>query len=128
LSGVAPQLLYGLLPFTVTYRPYTTDHVLGALQLLAGTALGFTLLLRLLRGKASVTLDADQAYRALGRLAAGLGQLLGRAADALEAWAIAAVTRSVQMPRLRGLASLSYAALLPVLLLGVGILVLGLFR
>jgi multicomponent Na+:H+ antiporter subunit D len=128
LSGVAPQILYGLLPFTVTYRPYTTDHVLGALQLLAGTALGFTLLLRLLRGKSGVTLDADQAYRALGRLAAGLGELLARAADALEAWAIAAVTRSVQIPRLRGLASLSYAALLPVLLLGVGILVLGLFR
>ncbi|HET9489920.1 MAG TPA: Na(+)/H(+) antiporter subunit D [Methylomirabilota bacterium] len=128
LSGVAPQMLYRLLPFAVAYRPYTTDHVLGAVQLLVGTALGFTLLLRLLKGKPTVTLDADRAYRALGRLVAGLGQRVARAADALEEWAIAGVTRPLHLPRVRALASMSYDALLAVLLLGAGIVVLGLFR
>jgi multicomponent Na+:H+ antiporter subunit D len=128
LSGVAPQMLYRLLPFAVAYRPYTTDHVLGAVQLLVGTALGFTLLLRLLKGKPTVTLDADRVYRALGRLVAGLGQRVARAADALEAWAIAGVTRPLHLPRVRALASMSYDTLLAVLLLGAGIVVLGLFR
>jgi hypothetical protein len=121
-------MLYRLLPFAVAYRPYTTDHVLGAVQLLVGTALGFTLLLRLLKGKPTVTLDADRVYRALGRLVAGLGQRVARAADALEAWAIAGVTRPLHLPRVRALASMSYDTLLAVLLLGAGIVVLGLFR
>lgn len=128
LSGVAPGILYSLLPFTITYEPYTADHVLGALQLLVGTALGFTLLLRRLEGKPSITLDADRAYRALGRLAAGLGQQVARAADALEAAAIEAVGRPLRAPALQGLVSMSYDTLLAVLVLGIGVALLSLFR
>ena len=70
LTGVAPGIVYRL-PFTVTYEPYTMDHVLVVLQLLVGTAIGFTLLLRQLESKPRVILDADRAYRALGRWVVG---------------------------------------------------------
>ncbi|MGQ0482920.1 MAG: Na(+)/H(+) antiporter subunit D [Pseudonocardia sp.] len=66
--GVAPGLLYGLLPFPVDYVPYTTSHVITQLQLLALAAMAFTVLMR--TGLyppelPSVNLDADAVYRAL---------------------------------------------------------------
>jgi multicomponent Na+:H+ antiporter subunit D len=66
--GVAPDLLYGLLPFPVDYVPYTTSHVINQLQLLALAAMAFTVLMRTglyppeLR---SVNLDVDVVYRRL---------------------------------------------------------------
>lgn len=47
----------------VHYAPYTADHVVGSLQLLIGTALGFWLLVRLLKPKPVVSLDVDRLYR-----------------------------------------------------------------
>jgi multicomponent Na+:H+ antiporter subunit D len=61
--GVYPKLLYDLLPFPVTYRPYTTAHVTETLQILIGTGLGFWLLIGKLGGKSSITLDFDWFYR-----------------------------------------------------------------
>jgi multicomponent Na+:H+ antiporter subunit D len=64
--GVAPELLYGLLPYDMDYPPYTTAHVVNQLQLLLLAAMAFTLLVRTglyppeLR---SVNLDADAIYR-----------------------------------------------------------------
>lgn len=66
--GVAPALLYGLLPFPVDYLPYTTPHVINQLQLLAFAAMAFTVLMRTglyppeVR---SINLDADVVYRRL---------------------------------------------------------------
>lgn len=66
--GVAPGLLYDILPFAVDYQPYTTAHVVNQLQLLGLAAMAFTVLMRTglyppeLR---SVNLDADVAYRKL---------------------------------------------------------------
>jgi multicomponent Na+:H+ antiporter subunit D len=66
--GVAPDLLYGLLPFPVDYVPYTTSHVINQVQLLALAAMAFTVLMRTglyppeLR---SVNLDVDVVYRRL---------------------------------------------------------------
>lgn len=66
--GVAPGLLYDILPFPVDYQPYTTAHVVNQLQLLGFAAMAFTVLMRSglyppeLR---SVNLDADVAYRRL---------------------------------------------------------------
>jgi multicomponent Na+:H+ antiporter subunit D len=129
LTGVAPRMLYRLLPFATTYEPYTADHVLGAFQLLVGTALGFTLFLRQLGGKASVTLDTDRAYRALGLwVADGLGRGVAAAADRLEAAAVAAVGPSPAISPARGLASAGYGVLLTVLALGLGVALLSLFR
>ena len=68
--GVYPDPLYAMLPFPVTYVPYTTEHVISDLQLLAFSALAFAVLQRTglyppeLR---STVLDFDWVYRRLGR-------------------------------------------------------------
>ncbi|MGW0824381.1 Na(+)/H(+) antiporter subunit D [Streptomyces sp. NPDC002845] len=64
--GVAPNLLYELLPHPVDYAPYTTAHVINQLQLLLLASMAFTVLVRTglyppeLR---SVNLDTDAVYR-----------------------------------------------------------------
>lgn len=64
--GVAPEVLYGILPHAVDYVPYTTPHVINQLQLLLLAAMAFTVLIRTglyppeVR---SVNLDADVVYR-----------------------------------------------------------------
>lgn len=66
--GVAPDLLYGILPLPMEYEPYSTAHVVNQVQLLALAAMAFTVLMRTglyppeLR---SVNLDADAVYRRL---------------------------------------------------------------
>jgi hypothetical protein len=70
-TGVAPGLLYALLPGSFEYHPYTGDHVVQALQLLVGTALGFWILRGKLGGEATVTLDVDRTWRVF--IPAGLG-------------------------------------------------------
>jgi len=129
LTGVAPGIVYRLLPFATAYEPYTMDHVLAALQLLVGTAVGFTLLVSRLESKPRMTLDADRAYQAVGRwVVDGLGRQVARAADRLEAAAIEAVGHSPWTPPLRRRASMSYAVLLTVLVLGLGIALLRTFH
>jgi multicomponent Na+:H+ antiporter subunit D len=118
LTGVVPGLLYALLPFAIDYAPYTRAHVLEALQLLAGTLVGFVLLREALRGGATVTLDVDRAYRALGRLVlVGLAAPAARLATAMEALADDLVDRPVavaaRLPRPVG-----YAVLVVVTALG----------
>ncbi len=66
--GCAPGLLYSILPYSVSYEPYTSSHVLSQMQLLLFSALAFTILMRTgiyppeLR---SINLDADWLYRRL---------------------------------------------------------------
>jgi multicomponent Na+:H+ antiporter subunit D len=67
LLGVAPTLLYGLLPHPVDYRPWTADHVLETAQLLLFAFLAFAMLLPALRPRATLTLDTDVVYRAPAR-------------------------------------------------------------
>jgi multicomponent Na+:H+ antiporter subunit D len=85
--GVAPGLLYGMLPYDMDYAAYTTAHVVNQLQLLLLAALAFTLLVRTGRYPPeirSVNLDADAVYRralpaawnALARTVDGLGERL----------------------------------------------------
>ncbi|MBC9726338.1 Na(+)/H(+) antiporter subunit D [Streptomyces sp. TRM68367] len=87
--GVAPNLLYELLPHPVDYVPYTTPHVINQLQLLLLASMAFTLLVRTglyppeVR---SVNLDADALYRralpsawhALSRAVLRLTRTVGR--------------------------------------------------
>lgn len=67
--GVFPDYLYGLLPYKVTYVPYTVEHVVTQLQLLMFSALAFTVLMRTgvyppeLR---STNLDSEWFYRRAG--------------------------------------------------------------
>jgi multicomponent Na+:H+ antiporter subunit D len=66
--GVAPGLLYGLLPYEMDYSAYTVPHVVNQMQLLVLASMAFTVLIRTglyppeLR---SVNLDADVVYRRL---------------------------------------------------------------
>lgn len=71
LTGTFPGFLYALLPFPVTWEPYTVGHVRESVELLAGTAIGFALLRRQLGGEPTVTLDTDWLYRTAGRWVAG---------------------------------------------------------
>jgi multicomponent Na+:H+ antiporter subunit D len=124
--GVAPRLLYRLLPGPVDYEPYTADHVLVTLQLLAGTAVGFLLAEPWLHGPAAVSVDFDRLYAALGRwVRRDLGGAAARGADLLEAGALALAGRPVA--RMRGPVSrpVGYAVLLIVVALGLS---LTLFR
>jgi len=90
--GSFPAALYALLPYPVSYVPYTSPHVLAQLQLLVFSALAFAWLMRTgiyppeLR---SVNLDSDWVYRRLGaRLVGGVVQgsslVYHRAASVLE--------------------------------------------
>ena len=79
--GVFPAALYGILPFPVTYQPYTSAHVVAQLQLLVFSALAFAVLMRTgiyppeLR---SVNLDFDWMYRRAGpALVAAAGCAIG---------------------------------------------------
>jgi len=75
-SGVYPVILYDALPHPVDYHPYTPDHVITALQLLVGTALGFWLLRGVLGGQPTITLDVDRLYRRPVALAVAGGSVL----------------------------------------------------
>ncbi|MFI0350140.1 Na(+)/H(+) antiporter subunit D [Actinomadura sp. 9N407] len=64
--GVAPNLLYGLLPYEMDYSAYTVPHVVNQIQLLLLASMAFTVLMR--TGLyppelPSVNVDADVVYR-----------------------------------------------------------------
>ncbi len=65
LLGVAPQLLYQLLPYPVDYQAYTPDKVLFYLQLLLFSGLAFFLLLPLMKRTETISLDTDWLWRVL---------------------------------------------------------------
>jgi multicomponent Na+:H+ antiporter subunit D len=64
--GIAPGLLYAMLPFKVDFVPYTGSHVVFQLQLLLFSGLAFFLLLGWLQRTLTITLDVDWLYRRLG--------------------------------------------------------------
>lgn len=94
LIGVAPHLLYRLLPYPVEYAPYTWSHVLTSIQLLAGTAIGFFALLDKLAGEPTVTLDADWLYRQGGRLLVAMARELVGVTTAVAAGTRGALSRA----------------------------------
>ena len=90
--GLVPGWLYARLTPTVEYHPYTLDHVVGSLQLLGGTALGFWWLLGKLKGEATESLDTDWFYRTPvpGAMAwvVGAAAATGRVAHAASRWMV----------------------------------------
>ncbi len=63
LVGVAPGLLYRILPFPVDYHAYTVEHIVQTVQLLLAAAVGFVFLLHKLHPENTVSLDFDYFYR-----------------------------------------------------------------
>lgn len=68
LLGVFPSLLYGFLPYEVTYVPYTADHLVTQLQLLLFAGLAFFVTLPLMKRTMTISLDLDFFYRRVGPL------------------------------------------------------------
>jgi len=84
--GVAPRPLYDILPFTVSYVPYTASHVVFQLQLLLFSGLAFFLMLGWLKRTLTITLDVDWLWRRLGHdIAVWLDDLAGRMWDRIVA-------------------------------------------
>jgi multicomponent Na+:H+ antiporter subunit D len=79
LTGVYPKLLYDLLPYPVTYTPYTAYSIVGAIQLLTFTAVAFFLFRAKLGGESTISVDTDWFYRKGGAL---LLRLCGACSDA----------------------------------------------
>jgi Formate hydrogenlyase subunit 3/Multisubunit Na+/H+ antiporter, MnhD subunit len=67
LVGIAPDLLYGLLPHTVDYTPHTVYHLMETLQLLGFAALAFFLLKKYVEPVDRICLDIDWLYRQASR-------------------------------------------------------------
>lgn len=65
IPGLTNTLLYNMLPIAVDYIPYTPQHIVTDLQLLAFSALAFFMLLPLLKRSNTVSLDFDWLYRGL---------------------------------------------------------------
>ena len=75
--GVMPNVLYDLLPYPVSYVPYTGAHVVYQLQLLLFSGLAFFILLDFLKRTTTITLDFDWLYRVFGKtFAIGLNTML----------------------------------------------------
>lgn len=67
--GVYPAPLYAILPFKVDYIPYTFDHILAQVQLVALAALAFALLMQkglYPKELRATNLDTDWLWRRLG--------------------------------------------------------------
>jgi multicomponent Na+:H+ antiporter subunit D len=127
--GLAPGLLYRLLPGTLAYTPYTADHVVASLQLLTAAAVGFTLVEPRLRGHATVTLDFDRVYRAIGdAVAKGLGRHVARAADGLERAVLSLAARTMARLRGRRARPVGYAVLLVVVAFGLALMLFSNLR
>lgn len=63
--GVLPQFLYRMLPYEMSYHPYTAYHLIEAVQLLTFTFIGFWVLRGKLAGEPYIALDTDWFYRRL---------------------------------------------------------------
>ena len=74
--GVAPNLVYDVLPFAVDYSPFKTYRVVNAVALAAGAAVAFWLVRTWLVGRPVRVVDTDWVYRDLPRhLAPAVGRL-----------------------------------------------------
>jgi multicomponent Na+:H+ antiporter subunit D len=63
LHGVAPGLLYDMLPYAVHFAPYTFSHLVETSQILIFTFAAFWIYRVQLAGEAGITLDVDWFYR-----------------------------------------------------------------
>ncbi|MCX5899110.1 MAG: hypothetical protein NTY29_13040, partial [Proteobacteria bacterium] len=61
--GIYPRILYDILPYKVTYSPYTVYSVSMMLQLLIFAGVGYSLFVNNLYGERTISLDTDWFYR-----------------------------------------------------------------
>lgn len=63
--GVYPDPLYAILPFEVSYEPYTAAHLVAQFQLLLFAGLAFFVMLPMMKRTLTISLDFDWFYRKL---------------------------------------------------------------
>ncbi|MCH7931003.1 MAG: Na(+)/H(+) antiporter subunit D [Proteobacteria bacterium] len=94
--GVYPAPLYAMLPYPVTFVPYTAEHLLFQFQLLFFSGLAFFIMLPQMKRTLTITLDFDWFYRRPLRV---LGDALmvhgARARQALEDAAMEQIGRVI---------------------------------
>jgi len=61
--GIFPQPLYDILPYPVSYEPYTGAHLVAQFQLLLFAGLAFFVLLPMMKRTLTISLDFDWFYR-----------------------------------------------------------------
>jgi len=64
--GVFPNALYWMLPYEVSYVPYTADHLVTQFQLLLFAGLAFFIMLPMMKRTLTISLDTDWLWRRLG--------------------------------------------------------------
>ena len=69
LHGVAPGLLYDMLPYAVHFAPFTFSHLVETSQILIFTFTAFWVIRKQIAGEAGITLDVDWLYRKPARWA-----------------------------------------------------------
>lgn len=96
--GVWPDPLYALLPYTVSFVPYTGAHVVTQLQLLLFSGLAFFVMLPYLKRTLTITLDTDWVWRALlPALLRRVGMPLAKAWNMLVHAAYVLITESMAL-------------------------------
>ncbi|MDO9586178.1 MAG: Na(+)/H(+) antiporter subunit D [Syntrophales bacterium] len=63
LHGIMPGLLYDMLPYKVSFAPYTFPHLVETSQILIFTFTGFWIFRKKVASEATITLDVDWFYR-----------------------------------------------------------------
>ena len=63
--GIYPQPLYAMLPYAVSYQPYTAAHLVAQFQLLLFAGLAFFVMLPMMKRTLTISLDFDWFYRYL---------------------------------------------------------------
>lgn len=99
--GVWPDPLYAMLPYAVSYEPYTAAHVITQLQLLLFSGLAFFVMLNYLKRTPTITLDVDWFWRvagpgvihAVGSVVGRVMQWLGGKVARLATWLFRALSR-----------------------------------
>jgi len=63
ITGIFPNIVYGLTPFGTDGHPFTVDHITQYIQLFAGAIIVFVMYIEHMMPKAKITLDTDWFYR-----------------------------------------------------------------
>lgn len=63
VTGVFPNIVYGITPFGTDGHPFTVDHITQYVQLFAGAIIVFVMYLEHMMPKEKITLDTDWFYR-----------------------------------------------------------------
>jgi multicomponent Na+:H+ antiporter subunit D len=123
--GVWAEPLYALLPYPVTYVPYTGAHVLTQLQLLLFSGLAFFVMLPWLKRTLTITLDTDWLWRRLGPALVGvIGRSIAAANRAARCGAKQAVASSLAQVSKRHGPGSAFARTWPIRTMAISVLVL----